>query len=182
MGRTALVTGSASGIGKATAATLAERGYTVIGADLHDADITADLTTNDGRATLVEEATRLSGGTLDAVLAIAGLAEPIAKTVALNYFGMVSTLAGLRPLLAASDAPRAVGVASMASIMPVDDALVQAMVDGNEPTALARASELEASEETGSSSTPRPRRRSPNESGATHRPPSGPARGSPSTR
>jgi len=149
MGRTALVTGSASGIGKAVAATLVEQGYTVIGADLHDADITADLTTNDGRAALVEEATRLSGGTLDAVLAIAGLAEPIAKTVAVNYFGMVSTLAGLRPLLAGAETPRAVGVASMASIMPVDDALVQAMLDGNEPAALSRASELEGSEETG---------------------------------
>lgn len=121
MARTALVTGSASGIGKATAETLADRGYTVIGADLHDADITADLTTTEGRTALVEEATRLSGGTLDAVLAIAGLAEPIAKTVAVNYFGMVSTLTGLRPLLTESDAPRAVGVASMASLIPVDD-------------------------------------------------------------
>jgi NAD(P)-dependent dehydrogenase (short-subunit alcohol dehydrogenase family) len=148
MARTALVTGSASGIGKATAATLADRGYTVIGADLHDADITADLSTGEGRAALVEEATRLSGGTIDAVLAIAGLAEPIARTVAVNYFGMVSTLTGLRPLLAASDAPRAAGVASMASIMPVDDALVQAMADWDEPAALARASELEGSEET----------------------------------
>lgn len=149
MARTALITGAASGIGEATAATLAARGYTVIGADLHDADIVADLTTTEGRHTLVEEATRLSGGKLDAVLAVAGLALPIPKTVSVNYFGMVSTLADLWHLLTESDAPRAVGVASMASIMPVDDELVAALTAWDEPTALARAEALAADEETG---------------------------------
>ncbi len=146
MARTALVTGSASGIGRSTAELLSERGYTVIGVDLHDADIIADLTTADGRQTLVDEARRLAGGTLDAVLAIAGLAHPIATTVAVNYFGMVSTLTGLRPLLAASGAPRAAGVASMASLMPVDDELVAAMTAWEEPKALERAGTLEGTE------------------------------------
>jgi NAD(P)-dependent dehydrogenase (short-subunit alcohol dehydrogenase family) len=149
MPRTALVTGAASGIGKATAETLTARGWSVIGADLHDADIEADLTTIEGRQHLVEEARRLSGGTLDAVLAIAGLAEPIAKTVGVNYFGMVSTLTDLRPLLVGSEAPRAAGVASMASLMPIDDELVGLLDAGDEPAALARAEVLAGNEETG---------------------------------
>jgi NAD(P)-dependent dehydrogenase (short-subunit alcohol dehydrogenase family) len=142
MSRTALVTGAASGIGKTTAELLTERGYRVIGADLHDADITADLTTDEGRQRLVDEATRLSDGSLDAVLAIAGLAQMIPATVAVNYFGMVGTLTGLRPLLVGSSAPRAAGVASMASIHPVDDELVSLLTAGDEPAAMARAASL----------------------------------------
>lgn len=146
MARTALVTGAASGIGKATAELLSSRGFSVIGADLNGVDIAADLSSAEGRSKLVEEAGRLSGGKLDAVLAIAGLAHPIAATVAVNFFGMVSTLTGLRPLLAESDAPRAAGVSSMASLMPVDDALVAAMTAWDEDTAMARAARLEGTE------------------------------------
>lgn len=146
MTRTALVTGAASGIGRSTADLLTERGYEVIRADLHDADIEADLTTVDGRQLLVDETTRLSGGGIDVVLAVAGLAEMIPATVAVNYFGMVATLTGLRPLLVESSAPRAAGVASMASIHPVDDELVAAMTRGDEQAALARAAELEGTD------------------------------------
>jgi NAD(P)-dependent dehydrogenase (short-subunit alcohol dehydrogenase family) len=142
MGRTYVVTGSASGIGKTTAELLKSRGNTVIGVDLHNADINVDLTTAVGRTTLVSEATRLSGGKIDAILAIAGLAHPIPATVGVNFFGMVATLEGLRPLLAGSAAPRAAGIASMASLMPVDDALVDACLAGDEPAALARAAVL----------------------------------------
>ncbi|MBC9927742.1 MULTISPECIES: SDR family oxidoreductase [unclassified Leucobacter] len=142
MSRTYVVTGAASGIGKTTAELLRAQGNTVIGVDLHDADINVDLTTATGRESLVAEATRLSGGNIDAVLAIAGLAAAIPATVGVNYFGMVATLEGLRPLLAGSDAPRAVGVASMASILPVDDTLVELMLSGDEAGALARTAVL----------------------------------------
>jgi NAD(P)-dependent dehydrogenase (short-subunit alcohol dehydrogenase family) len=144
MARTYLVTGSASGIGKATVARLTAAGHTVIGADLAGADINVDLTTLEGRTTLVSEATRLSGGTIDGVLAVAGLALPIAKTVAVNYYGAVATLTGLRPALAASSAPRAVAVTSMASLFPHDEKLLTALLDGTEAEAMARAAELEA--------------------------------------
>ena len=149
MARTIVVTGAASGIGKATAELLRGRGDTVIGVDLRDADINVDLTTAEGRTQLVEKARELSGGSIDGILAIAGLAHPIPATVAVNFFGMVATLEGLRPLLAGSDAPRAAGVASMASLNPVDDELVAAMAAGDEAAALARAEILAADETTG---------------------------------
>ncbi|WP_395638581.1 SDR family oxidoreductase [Pseudolysinimonas sp.] len=144
MTRTYVVTGAASGIGQATSALLTERGHRVIGVDLHDADVTVDLATADGRSRLVAEVTELSGGRIDAIIANAGLAKPIALTVAINYFGTVATLTGLRPLLSGSSAPRAVTTASMASLFPPDDALLEALLAGDETAALARGAELEA--------------------------------------
>lgn len=144
MTRTAVITGSASGIGKATSRLLTERGYRVIGVDIADADIVADLSTDEGRASLVAQATELSGGRVDVVVANAGIAAPIVATASVNYFGAVATLEGLRPLLAESPAPRAVATASMASLYPPDDALLAAFRAGDEPAALARAAELAA--------------------------------------
>jgi NAD(P)-dependent dehydrogenase (short-subunit alcohol dehydrogenase family) len=149
MARTYVVTGAASGIGHTTAELLKKQGHTVIGVDIHMSDVNVDLTTEVGRVALVDQVRAHSGGSIDAILAIAGLASPTAKTVAVNYFGMLATLEGLRPMLSGSSAPRAVGVASMASIMPVDDELVALMTSGDEAASLARAEELSKGEETG---------------------------------
>ncbi|MFT4160503.1 SDR family oxidoreductase [Shinella sp.] len=148
--RTYVVTGAASGMGKATTELLRERGEHVIGADLHDADITCDLTTDEGRERLVSETARLSGGTIDGVIAVAGLITPTPATVGVTYFGMIATLEGLRPLLAGSDAPRAVGVSSQGSLLPPDELLVALQLAGDEAGALARAAELAKSPEQGS--------------------------------
>ncbi|MDQ4489947.1 SDR family oxidoreductase [Sinomonas sp. ASV486] len=139
MTRTSVVTGAASGIGKATKQLLEQRGERVIGADIRDAEVVADLSEPAGRAALVEEVRRLSGGSIDAVYAVAGLATATVATVAVNFFGTVATLEGLRPLLLGSPAPRAVLVSSMAALMPSDEELVALLTAGDEQTALARA-------------------------------------------
>ena len=149
MTRTYLVTGAASGIGKATATLLRTRGHRVIGADLKDSDINADLSTVQGRELLITSAAELSGGVLDGVIAVAGLSHPIPVTAAVNYYGTIATLEGLRPLLTRSPAPRAVAVASMASLQAYDEELVQHLLDGTEEDALARAAELATAPETG---------------------------------
>ncbi len=140
--RTVVVTGSASGIGLATAQILRDRGDRVIGVDLHDADVCVDLTTADGRAAMVDQVRSQSGGSVDAVVANAGLALPTPATVAVNYFGALATLEGLRPQLLGSPAPRAALTSSMASLMPYDDLLVEAALAGDEAKALVRAQEL----------------------------------------
>ena len=134
--------GAASGIGKATKELLEQRGQRVIGVDLHDADVEADLSTAPGRVALAEGVRRLSGGSIDAVFAVAGLATPSSATVAVNFFGTVATLDGLRPLLLDSPSPRAVLVSSMAALMPSDEELVGLLSAADEAGALARAEVL----------------------------------------
>lgn len=180
MSRTYLVTGASSGIGKATAALLRTRGHTVIGADLKDSDISADLSTDDGRAVLVSRARELSGGRLDAVVACAGIAQFDPLTIKVNHFGAVATLEGLRPLLAAGTDPRALVISSIDSVHPTDSAIVDAALAGDEEAAVA-ASRAAVDRGKGSSSTPRPRPRSPAGSGARPSPTTGPGRASRST-
>lgn len=135
--RTYVVTGSASGIGAATALTLHMAGHRVIGVDLHDAEVEADLSAPAGRERMIADVESASGGSVDAVIACAGIMGPGPDVISVNYFGAVATLDGLRPLLAASDAPRAVVIASIASIMGAVDEVVDACLAGDEDAARA---------------------------------------------
>ncbi|KRE88150.1 SDR family oxidoreductase [Arthrobacter sp. Soil764] len=149
MPRISVITGSASGIGRATKELLEERGERVIGVDIHDAEVVADLSAAEGRGALVDAVRKVSGGRIDAIYAVAGLAVPGPATVAVNFFGAVATLEKLRPLLAGSDAPRAVVVSSMAALMASDEELVALLTAGDEQAAMARAEVLAKEPATG---------------------------------
>lgn len=115
---TTLLTGSASGIGAATQAALQAAGHHVIGVDLRNADICADLSTAQGRSETVAAVLERSGGTIDALVLCAGLAshfKPVSTIVAVNYFGAVELLDGLLPALRKGQSPAAVVVSSVAS-------------------------------------------------------------------
>jgi len=115
-----LVTGSASGIGAATAQALRDAGHTVIGVDLRQADITGDLSTAGGRQAIVAQALALSKGTLDGLVLCAGLGaqtQPASRVTSVNYFGAVELLDGLLPALQQGQAPAAVVISSVASAM-----------------------------------------------------------------
>ncbi|MGO1924718.1 MAG: SDR family oxidoreductase [Brachybacterium tyrofermentans] len=132
MSRTYVVTGAASGIGRTTAQILTARGDTVIGVDLRDVEVSGDLSTPEGRVAAAEEATRLAGATVDAVIACAGLSIPKPITATVNYFGMTEFLEAMQPALARSEAPRVSLVSSMASMQPVVPALVDALLADDE--------------------------------------------------
>lgn len=137
MSRSYVVTGSVSGIGRATRELLESRGHRVIGVDLRDAEIVADLATAAGRRSLVDGVAAMTGGAVDGVIACAGVAYEEPDTVRVNYFGTVATLEGLRPLLVRGTDPRAVLVSSVASILPVDSGVVESCLAGDEEAAVA---------------------------------------------
>jgi NAD(P)-dependent dehydrogenase (short-subunit alcohol dehydrogenase family) len=103
-------------MGEATAALLARDGHTVITVDLRNADIIADLGTPDGRRTAVDAVTGRAGGALDGLVTYAGMAglpdRPGDILVAVNYFGSVELLKGLRPALARGTNAAAVAISS----------------------------------------------------------------------
>ncbi|WP_217382341.1 SDR family oxidoreductase [Streptomyces sp. NK08203] len=138
------VTGSASGMGAASAARLREAGHRVVGVDLRDADVTADLGTADGRRHAADEILRLCGGALDGVAAVAGVGPnlPDAAAVAsINYFGPVALLGALRPALEREGGGRAVviGSNSATTVPMIDDHLVGLLLAGDEEAARAHA-------------------------------------------
>lgn len=139
---TTLVTGSASGIGAATALALQAAGHTVIGVDLRNADITGDLSTAAGRQAIVAQALERSGGTLDGLVLCAGLGaqtQPASLVTSVNYFGAVELLDGLLPALQKGTNPSAVVISSVASAMlPWDkNPLAAACEGGDEATVSA---------------------------------------------
>lgn len=137
MARTYVVTGAASGIGRATCERLAGDGHRVIDVDLRDASITVDLGTADGRLALVDAVRQASGGAVDAVVANAGVSTPEPEPcLRVNHFGAVATLEGLRPLLLGSPAPRAVATASSSIVNGADPATVDACLAGDEERAV----------------------------------------------
>lgn len=143
--RTTLVTGSSGGMGVAIRRRLESKGQRVIGADIRDAEITADLATAEGRGAMIEEAARLCEGKLDGVVAAAGVADHLAGDLitSINYFGAVATLEGLRPMLARSESARAVAVSSNSIISTATSRKLNDLcLAGDEGSARALALEL----------------------------------------
>lgn len=116
-------------------ALLREQGGEVIGVDLRDADVVADLGTPAGRAAVVEA----MPAQLDGAVMCAGLVgltgRPASLLASVNYFGAVQLLEALRPRF--TDPSAAVVLSSNSvTIQPgYDLALVAALLAGDEPAA-----------------------------------------------
>ena len=140
--RTVCITGSAGGIGAATRARLENDGARVIGVDVRDAEVIADLSTPAGRDAMVAAVTELCGGVLDGLVAAAGGMGDQPLVVAINYFGAIASLDGLRPLLAHGTDASAVAISSNSTTttpgLPID--LVDVILAGDEAQALAATS------------------------------------------
>lgn len=145
--RTYVVSGSASGIGRATTALLREQGHTVIGVDLRDAEVVGDLSTPEGRAGAVN-AVRERTGRVDGVVPCAGAAgltgvDP-RLLVSLNFFGAVGLVTGLRPLMGADSSVVLVSSNSVTCQPGWSAEVTGACLTGDEDRARALAGDLEA--------------------------------------
>ena len=139
---TIVITGSAGGIGQATRERLSRDGHEVIGVDIRDAEVIADLSTSEGRTEMIGAVAAASGGRIDGLVAGAGITGPDPKqVVSINYFGAVATVAGLRPLLDQGTDPSAVAISSNSSTTVVDlpDELIEVCLNDDEAQARALA-------------------------------------------
>ena len=114
---TYVVTGSASGMGCQAALKLRADGHTVIGVDLRDAEVVADLSTVDGRraataAVLVAAEGRLDGAVLAAGIGPTPGPDSPRCIFEVNYFGVVDLLMAWRIALAATENAKVVVVSS----------------------------------------------------------------------
>ena len=141
---TIAITGSAGGIGAATRSLLESQGHRVVGVDMRDAEVIADLSTPDGRSAMIEQVDMLCQGALDGLVAAAGISSNgsnEALVISINYFGAVATLHGLRPMLARGTNASAVAISSNSTTtqsgIPV--AAVNACLDGDESGARTAA-------------------------------------------
>lgn len=144
--RTIAVTGSASGIGAAIRARLERDGARVVGIDVRDADIVADLSTPTGRAAAIARVEQTAGSVLDGLVACAGLGPQVddhAAIASVNYFGAQVLLEQLRPALARGTRPAAVAISSNSASLPgAESALVAACLEGDESNVRALATTL----------------------------------------
>ena len=113
--KTYVVSGAASGIGAATTRMLRDQGHRVVTVDQRDADVVADLSTEQGRADAVAGVQALTD-VVHGLVPCAGIAGltgvDSALLVSVNYFGALALVRGLRPQLAAADGAAVVLLAS----------------------------------------------------------------------
>lgn len=105
------VTGASSGIGRQVAKLLRSDGHRVIGIDLRDGDVVADLSSVEGRKLAIREVERISEGRLDGAVMAAGMGPTPGRdqTVAtVNVLGTVELLEAWRESLAHADSSKVV--------------------------------------------------------------------------
>lgn len=143
------VTGAASGMGKAGADRLRAAGHTVIGVDLRDVEVVADLSTPEGRSTAIRKTLELAEGRLDGAVLAAGLG-PIpgkeAMIAQVNVLGVIDLLVGWRPALAATGNSKVVvfGSNSTTATPAVPNSAVKAFLAGNLDKGVKRAGRISA--------------------------------------
>jgi NAD(P)-dependent dehydrogenase (short-subunit alcohol dehydrogenase family) len=119
------VTGSASGIGAAIKRRLEAEGSRVIGVDIRDAEVLADLASREGRVRALSEVLERCRGRLDQLVVCAGIgahSRPPSRVAAVNYFGAVDLLDGLFPALQRAGAPAAIAMCSnSAQMAPLEE-------------------------------------------------------------
>ena len=102
--RTIAITGSASGIGASLRRSMELNGDKVIGIDLKNADVIADLSTANGRESAISETLDRANGVLDGLVTCAGVGPPFdpKEMICINWLGTVQLINGLHVALASS--------------------------------------------------------------------------------
>ena len=135
-----VITGSASGMGAAVRKRLEKSGDKVIGVDLRNAEVIANLATKEGRSAAIAEVKKKCGDHIDRFVAAAGLGgaeKNLSLIIAVNYFGVVDLMDGLFDFLQRGKNPAALIFSSnSAQMVPLEHyPLVLALLNHNEEEA-----------------------------------------------
>jgi NAD(P)-dependent dehydrogenase (short-subunit alcohol dehydrogenase family) len=132
------MTGGATGIGAAVKESLRADGHVVIVVDIKDADIIADLSTNEGRQAAIDGISSAAPEGLDGFIPCAGLGpsvSPYSLITKVNYFGVVATIEGIKHLVAKKQGV-IVPISSNSASMPgLNEEHISLLLEGNEPAA-----------------------------------------------
>lgn len=137
-----VMSGCATGIGAATRKALEAAGHQIVGIDVRDAEVIADLSTAQGRSQAVADVQARCGKSMDGLVLCAGLGpqtKVVGNVVSVNYFGATELLDAFLPLLEQGRQPAAVVIWSVASAHLAHDRnpLAPALEAGEEAKARA---------------------------------------------
>ena len=138
------ITGGASGIGAGIVDRLQQDGHQVIVVDLHNADIEADLSSDQGRQQAIAGIKALAPDGLDGFIPCAGVGvnvKPVSLISRINYFGVLATLEGLKDHVAKRHGAMVL-ISSISATMSQNGAYVEALLAGDEEQAVALIDQL----------------------------------------
>ena len=140
-----VVTGAASGIGRAIHHALEAEGHALVGVDLRDADICADLSVEDEVQGAIKEILVRCPDGIDGFVPCAGAgAENPHRTLIplVNYFAVVEMVEGLMPALERRRGAVVLICSNSATMQEHEQGYVQALLDNERDKALAYAESL----------------------------------------
>jgi NAD(P)-dependent dehydrogenase (short-subunit alcohol dehydrogenase family) len=143
---TYVVTGSASGIGAAIAAQLRAEGHDIIGVDIRDADIVADLSDREQCRTVIEQISERAPDGLDGLVPCAGVGPQVGDLTLIpriNYFAVVEQVNGLLPLLEKKRGAIVLISSNSSRMLEYDEAYMQALLTDDRQEAERLVSTLE---------------------------------------
>ncbi|MEH6549847.1 MAG: SDR family oxidoreductase [Pseudomonadales bacterium] len=143
---TYVITGGASGIGAAVKQQLESEGHNTVIVDIRDADVIANLATDEGRGSAIESLTKIAEHGLDGFVACAGVGSHLpdrALITEVNYYGTINLIEGLRGVLAKNGTP-VVLISSNSAPQPTDQCFVDALLNGDKTAALELAEGMQS--------------------------------------
>ena len=139
------LTGGATGIGAAIKQRLVDAGHRVIVADIKDADIEADLSTEEGRQAATAFIRDAAADGLDGLVTCAGVASHVPDhglITGVNFFGTTSIVDGLKDLVGKKQGS-IVLTASNSAPQCQDEEFVNLMLNDDEPGARSKSESME---------------------------------------
>ena len=138
---TYVITGGASGIGAAIARQLDSEGHRVLTVDIKEADILADLSTDEGRQSAVTAIREATADGIKGLVTSAGLGSHVPDNgliTRVNYSGTVELIEGLREHLASNNADVLL-ISSNSAPMKTNPEFIEQLLAGELDAAVATA-------------------------------------------